>query len=127
MNSIFDIHFKDLVELHPRASIDLRPDGSRLVSVPNYALPRGGWNASATTIYFIVMSSYPQAKPDCFWTDPELRLANGGTPKNSSINKNHGGAQNLQWFSWHASTWNPNKDSLLTYLRVIDRRLREFQ
>jgi hypothetical protein len=35
--------------------------------------------------------------------------------------------QNQLWFSWHTSHWNPNRDSLLTFLGVIEERFRRSQ
>jgi len=26
------------------------------------------------------------------------------------------------WWSWHLQAWNPNRDDLYTYMRVIERR-----
>ena len=34
-------------------------------------------------------------------------------------------AELLLWFSWHVGQWSPNRDSLLTYERVIRNRFRE--
>lgn len=127
MTSIFDEQFQQLLERFPSATFETRADGSRRIRIPDYQLPKGGWNRESTAIYFVTMPSYPQAQPDCFWTDPGLTLANGGIPKNASVNNNHGGPEQLLWFSWHASKWNPNGDSLLTYVHVIDRRLRQVE
>lgn len=127
MNSVFDEHFVALRERYPNASFETRPDGSRLVRIPDYPLPQGGWNKAKTSVYFLALTSYPQAKPDCFWADQDLRLAGNVMPLNASENNAHGGPHNLLWFSWHVATWNPNTDSLLTYLRVIDKRFKEFR
>lgn len=123
MKSLFEVHFQSLSEAYPGATYEVRPDGARRIRVPGYAMP-AGWNTAVTTIYFIVSPSYPMAQPDCFWTDPQLRLASGAMPQNTSVNNNYG-PENLLWFSWHASRWDPNRDSLLTYLKVIGRRLQE--
>jgi hypothetical protein len=123
MKSLFEEHFQSLSEAYPGAGYDVRPDGARRIRVPGYTLP-AGWNMAATTIYFITSPSYPMAQPDCFWTDPQLRLASGAMPQNTSVNNNYG-PENLLWFSWHTSRWDPNRDSLLTYLKVIGRRLQE--
>ncbi len=125
MKSLFEEHFQSLVDAYPGASYELRPDGSRRIRVPGCALPGGGWNMAETTVYFVTSPSYPMAQPDCFWTDPQLRLASGAMPQNTSVNNSHGGPENLLWFSWHAAKWDPNRDSLLTYLKVIGRRLQE--
>jgi len=127
MNSLFEEQLGKLRNLYPEATAELRPDGSRLIRIPKYPLPKPGWNADSTTIYFVVLASYPMARPDCFWTEPNLRLASGGPPQNTSVNNSAGTIEQLLWFSWHPSTWNPNTDDLLTYVRVIDRRLQELK
>jgi hypothetical protein len=35
------------------------------------------------------------------------------------------GGQLRLWFSWHLSTWSPATDGIDTYIRFIDRRLRD--
>jgi hypothetical protein len=128
MNSLIDDQLKELSTAFPGSTAVARPDGSRLIQIPNFPLPKGGWNAEKTTVYFVVVASYPVAKPDCFWTDPTLRLATGAPPQNSSINDAAGlGAHQLLWFSWHIANWNPSTDTLLTYARVIERRFHELR
>jgi hypothetical protein len=127
MKSIFEEHFQSLAEAYPGSNYVPRPDGSRRIQVPGLRLPATGWNMLGTTVYFLISSSYPMAQPDCFWTDPHLRLASGAIPQNTSVNNTHGGPENLLWFSWHASRWDPNRDNLLTYVKVISRRLQEIR
>ena len=103
-------------------SLQKLPDGSHLVIVPDVMLPTG-WSKSTVVVKFVAPVGYPLARPDCFWTDCDLRLSNGNVPQNTGQNPiPHIGAGHL-WFSWHVSSWNPNFDSLLTYLNVIKRRL----
>ena len=98
------------------------PDGSHLVIVPGVMLP-AGWSKPTVIVKFLRQLGYPLARPDCFWTDCDLRLSNGNLPQNTGQNPiPHIGNQHL-WFSWHVSSWNPNFDNLLTYLYVIKRRL----
>ena len=97
------------------------PDGTAMVSVPGVPLPPG-WSQSGTTVRFIVPVGYPMAKPDCFWADPGLRLANGGQPASSGVNTLPHGQGNGLWFSWHVGVWKAT-DTLLTYVRVVQNRL----
>ena len=97
-------------------------DGSHLITVGGVKLP-SGWSKSETSVKFLAPVGYPFSKPDCFWTEPDLRLANGNLPMNTGSNPiPHVGPGNL-WFSWHVASWNPNCDNLLTYWYVIKRRL----
>lgn len=117
-------HFERLQRQCDGAKIQIRGDGSALVAVPNVRLPTG-WNAEYTTVYFVVPVGYPTARLDCFWTDPNLRLASGMLPTNSQINANHGGPEPLLWFSYHPTSWNPLRDDLLTYVKIASTRFRE--
>ncbi|SRR6266571_3745485 len=118
------IQMEELQRKYPGATAASRPDGSFLVQIPNYPLP-AGWNNTSTTVYFLAPVGYPHARPDCFWTDPELRLATGAMPLNASQNSNAGVGRDLLWFSYHAASWDPNQDGLLSYARMIEMRLRE--
>jgi hypothetical protein len=105
-----------------RAELQKLPDGSHLIIVPGVRL-RTGWSKQAVDVKFLAPVGYPFAKLDCFWTDPDLRLASGATPMNTGNTPiPHIGTPHL-WFSWHVASWNPNADSLLTFLYVIKRRL----
>lgn len=106
------------------AELKRLPDGSFLVSIPEFALP-DGWSKPSVHLKFVAPVGYPLARPDCFWTDADLRLASRNMPQNTGATPiPHVGGQHL-WFSWHLSSWNPNSDSLLTYLNVIKRRLHD--
>jgi len=56
-----------------------------VIRVPQVVLP-AGWNKQSTNVSFIAPQGYPFAKPDCFWTDADLRLANGALPQNAQLN-----------------------------------------
>lgn len=100
--------------------------GAYLIVIDQVELPNG-WTKSSVKVKFIAPVGYPLARPDCFWADSDLRLASGAMPKNTAINQiPQIGGQHL-WFSWHVASWNPNSDSLLTYLYVIKRRLQDPQ
>lgn len=100
------------------------PDGTALVTVPCVSLPPG-WSQEVTSLRFLVPVGYPLGKPDCFWADETLRLRSGTLPQSANSQPLPHGQGTGVWFSWHVSSWNPNRDSLLTYVRVIERRLAE--
>lgn len=104
------------------ADKDLLSDGSHVITVPGISLPEG-WSAPNTTAKFVVLAAYPHAKPDCFWVDPSLRLKNNAQPQNTNIQQIPGTNHVWLWFSWHATQWNPNRDTLTTYVNVIRERL----
>src|SRR5262249_37586200 len=98
------------------------PDGSQLVKIPNVKLT-AGWNRRTTTAFFVVPIGYPIASPGSFWTDSDLRLANGGMPQNTGMQVPPFESAPKLWFSWHPASWNPNRNDLLTFARVIQDRL----
>lgn len=102
------------------------PTGAYLVSVPRLPLPVG-WNKGGVTVKFIAPVGYPLARPDCFWCDVDLRLSSGTMPQNTAINIIPETNENALWFSWHVSQWNPNRDSLSTYTKVIEGRFKVAQ
>lgn len=114
--------FEVLRSSAPSASLDVLADGTHLISVQEVKLPNG-WSKQAIGVKFVVPAGYPFAKLDCFWTDPDLRLASGANPMNTGTNPIPHVAAPYLWFSWHVGAWNPNTDSLLTYFYVIKRRL----
>lgn len=112
--------------IHPSATLEPLPDGSFLITIPEVGLPTDKWNKRTTTVRFIAPVGYPASRPDCFWTDRDLLLAGNRVPQNTGTNAiPHREQLPTLWFSWHVSAWSPNSDSLVTYLRVIERRLND--
>jgi len=118
----FDIQLAELHARHTGVSATTLPSGTHLVIAPDVSLP-DGWNRRSTTVRFLVQSSYPYAKPDCFWTDADLRLATGAMPTNTGQNPiPEMPGQPCLWFSWHLEQWNPARDTLSTWFSVVCRR-----
>ncbi|QPB24578.1 hypothetical protein ISN39_34170 (plasmid) [Rhizobium sp. 007] len=105
------------------------PSGAVVVSVPNVSLPEG-WNKPSTEIRFVVPAGYPYAALDCFWADSGLRLADGRIPNNTGESNPipEDGGTGL-WFSWHLQDqkWNPNRDTLSSWMNVVISRFRHLQ
>ncbi|HUZ92066.1 MAG TPA: E2/UBC family protein [Methylocella sp.] len=119
-----------LEEKSPESTVTLTPmgNGGSLIKVAQVDL-EGGWNRARGDVLFVAPPGYPNAAPDCFWVEPGgLRLANGGTPKNSNdanpIPGDPQSGRSTTWFSWHVKGWNPNKNSLLGFYQLILDRLR---
>lgn len=125
MNPIIEAQLVILREAYPSADVRTMHDGSCLVSISDVPLPVG-WNRTHTTIWFVIPMGYPIAKPDCFWADPELRLSGERQPMNTNVSAMPNGEMKL-WFSWHTQRWNPNADDLLTYVHVVETRLKVIQ
>src|SRR4051812_47304090 len=87
-----------------------------------------GWNKQSTRLLVLIPPGYPVTAPDNFYTDDDLRLANGNVPGNASAGTAAGGSW-LQ-FSYHfvdaAAEWQPEQGhNFLTFLAAADRRLKE--
>lgn len=108
----------------PEAHIEPTSEGLRVLVVPGVVLP-SGWNRKAVTLRVQIPTGYPHVKPDCFYTDPDLRLSNGSTPMNGGMQTVFG-AQ-YWWFSWHINTWDPSSGSLDQFVRVCERRLKDLR
>jgi hypothetical protein len=119
-----EMHLDRLRQREPQMLVRPLPDGSRLVSIPQVALPPG-WNKSHTSVHLLAPQGYPFAQPDCFWADPDLRLSSGAVPQNSGLTTPipHLPGDLALWFSWHLQTWNAARDDLVTWLSVIRQRL----
>lgn len=131
LSPITEKQFVQLQERYPDAMLQELPSRAALVTLPNMSLP-AGWTPSVTTLRFIVPAGYPGPVPDCFWSDIELHVNGPGVPKASRPSQRIPEV-NLpaHWFSWHVidatRNWNPNRDSLLTYVGIIFDRFRQLQ
>jgi hypothetical protein len=106
----------------------LMSNGAVLIEVGNVGIQGQGWNRDAAKVLFVAPPGYPAAQPDCFWVEPaNFRIAGGGTPQASNdanpIPSDTVSGRVTTWFSWHLQSWNPSKDSLVTYFNVIKQRL----
>ena len=110
---------------HDGAIVELQPlgSGARVVQIKNYKLP-GGWDQQVVNVEVYVPPGYPSANLDCFWVEPQLRLANGNPPQSSNTtNPMPEVGLRGTWFSWHIPTWRPNHDTLVTFFNSIRSRL----
>jgi hypothetical protein len=90
-----------------------------------------GWNKQEVRVLVLIPPGYPATPPDNFYTDPDLRLANGQIPANASPDQMVANSLRLQ-FSYHVepNTWHPHAEitrghNLLTFLDGVGRRLNE--
>lgn len=125
---MIEAQLADLKARYPGTETTRLPSGTTLVTVPEVPL-MSGWSKPRTTIRFLVPAAYPYAALDCFWADPDLRLAGERMPANTSPgNPIPETGQPGLWFSWHlAHAWNPNRDTLSSWMNAINDRLRRLQ
>ena len=100
--------------------------------VVHYPLPLG-WNKPETKILVLIPPGYPTTPPDNFYTDDDLRLADGSQAANASPGQSAAGGT-WQQFSYHvqAGEWQPHAeplrgDNLLTFMAAVGRRLSEVE
>ncbi len=125
MSGILTMQLEQLRERFGDVQSRSMASGTTLVAVPGVRLPQG-WSKASTIIRFLVPPGYPFAQLDCFWADPDLRLAHGASPQNSALNAIPETVEQGLWFSWHlASPWNPNRDTLSTWMNVVIERMRQ--
>lgn len=74
-------------------------------------------------VLFVAPVGYPSASPAFFWT-PDVRFADGATPRHTSRQQAPDG-ESMRCWPWKPSTWNPNRDSILTFAHQVARVLRE--
>lgn len=86
-----------------------------------YELPRH-FNKPATDLLLKLPLSFPNGKPDMFWTEVDVSLATGACPRRAGEVET---ALGKRWrrFSWHPKSWNPATDNLHTFLEFVNRRL----
>lgn len=86
-----------------------------------YRLPPG-WSKTETRLLLKLPASFPNGKPDMFWTDEDLTLASGGEPSKAQVFEVICGRR-WRRFSWHPQGWTPGKDDIHTFLEFVDQRL----
>jgi len=105
----------------PGVVVHRDPSGQHLIELPMFPLSPG-WSKPTTTALFRLPPAYPEARPDNFWSEGDLRLATGGMPTNCSPSSERLLGREWLLYSWHVTQWAPGKDDLLTYVGVIARR-----
>jgi hypothetical protein len=118
---IVDSQLAEVQVHYPDARMETVPDGQRLLTVPGVGVGPG-WNKTQTTVRILVPTGFPHVKPDCFYTEAELRLA-AGDPASSAPQTVFGAT--YRWFSWHLQDWNPASGTLQKYVAFCRRRLQE--
>lgn len=103
------------------------PDNPKIYIIfSDFPLPEGLYNADKTTLLIFTTPHYPIAGFDMFWTDPELKLKDGNTPKQAEAIEQHRG-QSWRRFSYHPynnAPWNPSEDTVARFIEYVQQRLR---
>lgn len=86
--------------------------------IHDFTLPPGLSKSKCERLLIRIPVSYPNGRPDMFWTEEDVTLANGSAVKQSDVFETILG-QKWRRFSWHPQNWNPGTDNLSTYIEFI--------
>lgn len=97
--------------------------GSLYVIIGDYILPPP-YSPQSVELLIKLPPGYPSAKPDMFWTSPDVKLPGGSWPKSCEHHEDHFGRDWQRW-SRHFpdGRWRPGTDSLRTYMAAIRAEL----
>lgn len=71
----------------------------------------------------VVPPGYPEQRPAGFFAEPTLTLAPGSQPRGTGINEIAG--QAWLYFCWQPELWDPRRDNLWKYVKLMTERFRE--
>jgi hypothetical protein len=92
------------------------------VVITGFALPQA-YNPREADLLIRLPPGYPNARPDMFWTRPDVKLVSGAWPLRSDVKENY---LNLSWQRWSRhwqNGWRPGVDGLMTFIAAIIREL----
>ncbi len=96
-------------------------EGWVCVIVHNHPVPPG-YSKPYTDLLVKCPISYPDGRPDMFWTDEDLTLSGGRAPRSADTIEVVLGRR-WRRFSYHPQNWNPGVDNLRTYLEFVNTGL----
>jgi hypothetical protein len=105
-------------------SCDVRsqPDGSVVLVIGPVAL-NSGWGRPESRIFIVVPPGYPEQRPQGFFADGGLTLAGGAQAKGSG--QTHVVGEPATSFCWNPQLWDPSKDDLWKYAKLMAERFDE--
>lgn len=104
-----------------RATVLAQPNGWLFLVISDYELPPG-FRPDRVRLLLKLPPTFPDAAPDMFWVQPEVKAPGGSLPRNTSTERLL--EQNWQRFSWHLASgaWVPGASTLRDFLRCIAAR-----
>lgn len=99
----------------------IEAEGWANVVIRKHIVPKG-YSKGLTDLLMKFPLSYPNGRPDMFWTDEDLTLDGGKIPQSADSIETVLGSR-WRRFSWHPQNWNPGVDNLRTYLEFVNNRL----
>lgn len=105
-----------------RFEVVQQPGGWTFLIVNDYPMP-DGFKPDVVRLLIKLPPQFPDAAPDMFWLNPEVRTPSGTNPQGTSVEVLLGGR--WQRFSWHLlpGAWSPGTSTLRDYMRCVRARL----
>lgn len=116
-NTVLDRQFHELREVYPAATLEptTHPLGNRRLTVPGCRLLKpDAFDRNTATLMAILPLGFPQASPDAFYFNRDLRLSHGGFVPTAVDTEG-----DFARFYAHARRWHPNVDTLLTVVNFM--------
>jgi len=118
-----------LKDKYPEAQVYKVGDEVHVV-LPSFAFPEA-YQPRTADLLIRLPAGYADAKPDMFWTKPDVKLASGAWPTASEPHVIPGAGKgvevyaNVPWQQWsrHSTEWRSGVDGLRNYIGAIKREL----
>lgn len=106
-------------------TFEAKAEGSKKgVILKDFPLPHGKFEQDQADILILLPSGYPDARPDCFYTSPSLKLTQTKQlPKATRPNNLVFNQQKWQFWSRHNSDWRPGIDGIRTMIKRVEYSL----
>jgi len=89
---------------YPDIEVSQQPDGSIRILVKNFSLP-SHWGRDKTSIMITLPPGYPQTMPSGFQAQLD--------------------GQNWTGYCWRPASWNPSRDNLWKWVKLIEKFFEE--
>src|SRR6185369_10389104 len=109
-----------------RYDYELLPEGSELhVVIKGFPFPTSLYSPSSADLLIKIPPGYPNTQLDMFWTDPEIKKANGQPPQASDTREQHHERTWQRWSRHYVSGWRPGIDRLKHFIQSIHMELKK--
>ena len=105
----------------PTFEVVPQPGGWTFVVVKDFMLPET-YVPAVVKLLVKLPPTFPDGAPDMFWTEPSVRLKNGGAPQGTAMEPVLG--ESWMRFSWHLvpGAWRPGISTLRDFMRCVRAR-----
>lgn len=108
---------------YPGLAVTKQADGSIDLEIASFQLPPG-WTETETAVMVSVPVGYPDSKPQGFFVDTDLGLASRSQAGGLSGPQDRNG-RSWNYFCWNSESWNPHRDGLWKYFKIMLSRFED--